>query len=668
MFYGLNPLDPSVAAQDLDNSGLTVLQDFQMGLSPRNPNRVPPAVSQVTPKNGATAVTVNASVVVRFAEPLLTGTLLSPAQSAISAALGTGSGVSAAAQLSAAQTLQAYMNRTCCGNSVIPGTVTLTGPAGQVTGSVTPSNDGLSAVFGPASPLSANTTYAVQVQGVRDVAGNLMTTAFNSSFTTGTLLDSTPPTVALVDPENDLTNVPTNAHYSVEFTKVMDPSTLNPTTVSLFDRTANAVVAGMVQVDASGQTASFIPSQPLQIAHFFSVSLTTAIKDINGNFLASAATYYFSTGYSPETTSPHLVAMSPAKGATGIPLNAIIDLQFSQPIDIPTVVPNIQISTGGQPVAFMVALSSGDQRVTITPAQALQPNATYTVTIGAGVADLAGLTLDNPASFTFQTAAVADTTTLIVTSISPAASATGVPLNTLVQVGFNKPADRASVAGGTVSVYPFAVGSTFPLTGKISVAADGLSMTFAPGSNLLAETQYCLYVNGIEDLEGGPLAQNGEVLGCFISGTSAQASAPVVTGVSPPNGAAAVYTNAIVQAQISTAIDPSSVGQSAIVVSAGGVPVAGSVTATPSLISFQPSSLLAANTAYMVQVSGFTDVSGNLVTPFISSFTTTNVANTVTDDPIHLLSITPANGSKGVAGHDSSRSLVQRSHQSTHGE
>src|ERR1039458_1326296 len=80
VFYGINPLDPTVAGKDYDNSGLTVLQDFQMGLSPRNPNRVPPIVSQVTPLNGAGNVFVNDVVVVRFAEPLLTGVSLNGAQ------------------------------------------------------------------------------------------------------------------------------------------------------------------------------------------------------------------------------------------------------------------------------------------------------------------------------------------------------------------------------------------------------------------------------------------------------------------------------------------------------------------------------------------------------------------------------------------------------------
>jgi len=128
VFYGLNPLDATDASKDSDNDGLTNLQEYQMGLNPRNPNRVPPIVSQVTPLDGATNVVVNGTVVVRFAEPLLTGVVLTAAQNAISTALGSNTTLSTASQQTAAQVLQAYLNRTCCGNSVIPGTVSVIGP------------------------------------------------------------------------------------------------------------------------------------------------------------------------------------------------------------------------------------------------------------------------------------------------------------------------------------------------------------------------------------------------------------------------------------------------------------------------------------------------------------------------------------------------------------
>jgi hypothetical protein len=295
VFYGLNPMDKTVAGRN-DGTGSTILQDYKTGLSPINLNRVPPAVSQVTPKNGATGVFVNDAVVVRFSIPLLTGTTLNVAQSAITAALGSNTTVPASSQLIAGQTLQAYMTRTGCGNSVIAGTVSLSGPAGQVAGTVTPSADGLSATFAPTLPLQSNTQYSVKVVGVRDAAGNLMTAPFVSSFTTGSSQDATLPQIATTSPVNGASNVPANTTVVVTFSKAIDPASVTAASFTITDTTANLAVAGAIQVDATNTMATFVPSQPLTVGDFFAVTLTTSIKDQAGNALPGNASFGFTTG------------------------------------------------------------------------------------------------------------------------------------------------------------------------------------------------------------------------------------------------------------------------------------------------------------------------------------------------------------------------------------
>src|SRR6185312_15424980 len=113
----------------------------------------------------------------------------------------------------AASTLQGYLQSTCCGNSINTGVVTLTQGSTQVSGTVKISNDSLSLTFYPAQALTASTVYAVQANSVRDLAGNRMTTAFQSSFTSGTANDLTGPTVVLTSPANGATNVPTNVAF-----------------------------------------------------------------------------------------------------------------------------------------------------------------------------------------------------------------------------------------------------------------------------------------------------------------------------------------------------------------------------------------------------------------------------------------------------------------------
>jgi hypothetical protein len=178
------PLSAALAGQTAPNT-LTYLRSFQQGLNPLIPNLVPPAVASVFPATGTTNYPTNGVVVVRFTEPLLAGVSLPAAQTAINTALPAQSNFSAANALSAAQVLQAYLQRTCCGTTAVPGTVQVLQNGQQVAGFVALSNDRLSIAFVPTRALSASTTYTVSVQGARDAAGNLMTGTSQSTFTTG---------------------------------------------------------------------------------------------------------------------------------------------------------------------------------------------------------------------------------------------------------------------------------------------------------------------------------------------------------------------------------------------------------------------------------------------------------------------------------------------------
>jgi hypothetical protein len=506
VFYGFDPFSP-IAAQDADGDGLTNLQEFLAGSDPRKSDQTAPAVAQIFPADQSTDFPLNGRIIVRFNEPLLGGVSPAAAQAAIARVAPS---LATDFQAAAAKVLQDYLQRTCCANSIVPGVLTVTQGTTPVAGSAVLSNDGLSLTFTPSGPLAANTVYSVQANGVRDSAGNLMTQAFNSTLTTGSNTDTIAPSIVQTSPELGLTNVPTNAAFNLQFSKRMDPATLTTQSIVMQDQALplnspnTPHIPGSIQVDPDGLTAAFIPDAPLPINRRFLVLMNSGlIRDASGNSLPLTF-FIFTVGAAPDVDLPHLAASGPAGGDTGIPTNALVTLQFNEPLNIITGGAGIQVSAGGQPVPGSIAFSVANRRLTFTPASPLTANTLYTVTLAPTISDLGGNLIDNPGSFSFQTGATPDTTPLTLVQVTPSAGTTGVPVNTVIQAQFSKGILPLSIQPTGILVTPVATG--VPIAGSISVSPDGLLATFTPSAPLAAGTTYTVrLIFSISDLEGNLL-------------------------------------------------------------------------------------------------------------------------------------------------------------------
>jgi hypothetical protein len=663
-FYGFDPLDPGVAGRRNDGDGLTILQEFQQNLNPRIANRVPPSVAKIFPADQTTNYPTNGKIIVRFTEPLLTGVDLKATLAVINA---IAPGLSDKDRADSAQVLKTYLESTCCGNSVLPGVIMVSGPNGPVSGSLHISGDSLTVSFVPDQPLTASTTYQVLVNSVRDLAGNRMTQPFQSSFTTGQFADTTSPIVVATSPASGTANVPTNAAFTILFSKQMDPGMLTSQSFAVIDSFSQQSAPGMVQVDATNTSASFVPNQPLFVGRTYFVRLGL-LQDTSGNALVGPTFFEFTTAFAQDTDVPHLIATSPADGATGIPTDSVIVLQFNEPLNIVSASSEIQVFVSGQLVPGVIAVSDANRLATFTPAAPLAANTLHTVTVGPGVTDLGGNVIDNPGSFSFQTSDTPDPTQPTVLSVSPDNLTTGVPVNTAVQVQFNKPVDPLTVNGATLQVIPTALlgGGGVPeiatiraitvvngsvangLPGSLAFSADGKSVTFSPTVLLAPGTSYTVLVsNAITDLAGRGFVS---FQSSFTTGVTSQTNNPVVLQVSPQNGDTNIAVNPLVVVKLSEPIEPLSVRNDAIVLLAGGISVPGTVSVTPdrTRLFFRAVNLLAVSTTYNVVVSGFSDVAGNLVTPFASSFTTSS--SPVPDsDPVSVVLVDPPDKATGVS-------------------
>src|SRR2546428_9603419 len=110
-----------------------------------------------------------------------------------------------------------------------------------------------------------------------------MASVFGWSFTTGAGADTTAPTVSFTDPANAATGVAINKKIAATFSEAMDPLTISTTTFTLQQGTTP--VAGTVTY--AGTTATFAPASGLAANTAYTATITTGVKDLAGNAMAS---------------------------------------------------------------------------------------------------------------------------------------------------------------------------------------------------------------------------------------------------------------------------------------------------------------------------------------------------------------------------------------------
>ncbi len=104
--------------------------------------------------------------------------------------------------------------------------------------------------------------------------------------------DTTSPTVSSIEPVNDATGVTVNSSISVTFSEAMDASTITTSTFTL--KQGETAVFGIVTF--SGATATFKPSSNLLYGAPYTATITTGVKDLAKNALASNYSWTFTTG------------------------------------------------------------------------------------------------------------------------------------------------------------------------------------------------------------------------------------------------------------------------------------------------------------------------------------------------------------------------------------
>ena len=366
-----------------------------------------------------------------------------------------------------------------------------------VAGAVT-FND-TTAIFTPEAKLIPNTVYTATITtDTKSKAGVSLAKDYNWTFTTNSSSDISNPTVISTEPINGAQAVTLDHLIIITFSESMDPATITALSITL-KQGANVITGA---VTSNNNKATFNPTSDLAPNTVYTATISTLVKDLEGNAMSSIHAFTFTTGDAPDTILPMVESTTPLDNATNIPLNGLISLTFSEAMDPLTInASTFTLTQEGTPVAGTVAYSGTPANLspaTFTPTNSLKAGTKYTAIITTGAKDIAGNTLAANTTWTFTTA---QASTIIATD--PAINATGVLLNKTVTASFSGAMDPATI---TAATFILKQGAT-PIAGTVSY--NGTTASFNPTNDLSSNTTYTATITtNAKNTLGAPLASD----------------------------------------------------------------------------------------------------------------------------------------------------------------
>jgi len=209
---------------------------------------------------------------------------------------------------------------------------------------------------------------------------------------------------------------------------------------------------------------------------------------------------------------------------------------------------------------------------------------------------------------------------LTVIAVDPANASPGVATNKSVTVTFSRPMDPATLNNTNFTL----TANGAAISGVVTHTAQNDAATFTPTANLQTNTTYTVAVSAAAtDPAGNALTPFSST---FTTAVAVTIVHPFVQSINPANQASQVAINRKITAVFNTAMDPTTINTPAVTFTlTDGGNVSGTVTydVATKTATFTPSANLAINTTFTVNLTaGATDLAGNTLTPFTSTFTT----------------------------------------------
>ncbi len=488
------------------------------------------------------------------------------------------------------------------------------------TWAVNPLN-GAQVTFTPAQPYPANAIIQVWTQDlVRDLAGNTDIAGVVTTFTVGSTVDTTAPTVTSVTPLNNTTNVGPYPTVVLTFSKSINPATVTTTSIQIL--AGDTPIGSSYAISANNRTVMISPS--LSPSTIYTVVATTQVTDISGNALQYFQSQ-FTTAPPVSATAPTVVTQRPAYGATDVPANTVITLFISgSPLNPATVTnSSVYVTQNGVIVPGTLAVTGNNQAIEFTPTANYTPGVVVQILLESTITDVNSVPLTAySGQFTVAGNPATVGPAVVATNPNPEYDATNVPSNIVPQVAFDQSLLASTI--NSTNVYLLNSSNSTHVAGTVSLVGPNNNVVqFQPSSALTSNTEYLLYLDNVTNAQGTPLASS--YYSYFTTGTTSNSTAPTVLAVGPPNGATGVGVNASIVVTFSGPIDPISVTGSTIQITGGGqtvVPSTISFNTTFTMATITPEAPLPPSTVMTIAISGVTDAEGNAVASQSTTFTT----------------------------------------------
>ena len=287
---------------------------------------------------------------------------------------------------------------------------------------------------------------------------------------------------------------------SVAQMSVDNGASLSTSLLLQFSTTAGTVDGGIKTTSVNNVTAGTVHIAAVQVGG-------SAMGEASVEFLA------------PDLTAPTIVSHTPADEATGVAVNTVPYITFSEPLKASTVnSTNIKIKkySDDSTVSAVVSLVEGGTRVNIVPDADLDFSEQYYFAVSTSVQDEAGnslaAALDNTtkADHEFTTAAdTADHTAPSIDSSSPADDATGIAVDVTLYILFSEPLDSNTVNSTNIKLYKY---DDSVISAVVSLVEGGIRVNIDPVAMLDYSTQYYFVVStGVTDEAGNALVDDWTV-------------------------------------------------------------------------------------------------------------------------------------------------------------